>query len=170
MAVAGGAIAVIDARPDLVIVDPNQESALEDFVAQVGEACPEARFVACASNPSLELARFCMELDFRGFLPKSLSREAMIRALAVIVAGGSYVDRQFGRRLMRPGGGRSPLSRREETVLRRMSEGSSAAEIADGLGISFKTVDTHRVRAMTKLDLADRRALVRHALARGWLA
>ncbi len=42
-------------------------------------------------------------------------------------------------------------------------------EIADRLGLSVKTVEMYRARALEKLGLANRAALVRYALERGWL-
>jgi DNA-binding NarL/FixJ family response regulator len=54
-------------------------------------------------------------------------------------------------------------------VIREVARGYTNREIADRLGLSVKTVETYRARAMEKLGLANRAALVRYALARGWL-
>jgi DNA-binding CsgD family transcriptional regulator len=61
------------------------------------------------------------------------------------------------------------LSAREAEVIKQVARGHTNQEIADQLSLSIKTVETYRARAMEKLGLANRAALVRYALARGWL-
>lgn len=62
------------------------------------------------------------------------------------------------------------LSDRESDVLRRIAWGKSQKEIAAGLAISVKTVEFHRRRAMEKLHICNRTAIVRYALSQGWFA
>jgi DNA-binding NarL/FixJ family response regulator len=61
------------------------------------------------------------------------------------------------------------LSEREREVVQRVVQGYSNKDIATQLNLSVKTVETCRVRAMEKLGLTSRAALVRYALERGWL-
>jgi DNA-binding NarL/FixJ family response regulator len=61
------------------------------------------------------------------------------------------------------------LSEREAEVIKQVARGHTNQEIADRLGLSVKTVETYRARAMEKLGLANRAALVRYALEKGWL-
>jgi DNA-binding CsgD family transcriptional regulator len=61
------------------------------------------------------------------------------------------------------------LSEREAEVIKQVARGHTNQEIADQLSLSVKTVETYRGRAMEKLGLSSRAALVRYALARGWL-
>ncbi|MHA6345146.1 response regulator transcription factor [Roseivivax sp. CAU 1761] len=156
--------------PAITVLDPLQIPRLDAFIEEARSHRPDMQFVAFASRPSIELAQFCIELNLRGFLPKSAEPATFVRAMRVVAAGGSYVDKAYGRRLiLNAGNGRATLSAREESVLRLVSQGDPATRIAESLGVSVKTVDTQRARAMTKLGLADRRALIRHAMARGWL-
>lgn len=53
--------------------------------------------------------------------------------------------------------------------LRRIALGHSNQEISREMQISVKTVETHKASAMAKLGLANRAALVRFAVAHGWL-
>jgi len=62
------------------------------------------------------------------------------------------------------------LTFREEQVLRMNTAGRSNKAIAAVLGISAKTVDSHKASGMRKLALDNRTALVRHAVHHGWFA
>jgi len=63
---------------------------------------------------------------------------------------------------------RVALSERESEVLWLIAWGYTSREIAARLEMSDKTVDTYKTRAGEKLNLKNRRAIVRHALQRGW--
>jgi DNA-binding NarL/FixJ family response regulator len=59
------------------------------------------------------------------------------------------------------------LTEREREVLQLVAEGKTSQEIADQLVVSIKTVQTHRMHIMEKLDAHDRTDLVRHAIRLG---
>ena len=63
----------------------------------------------------------------------------------------------------------SPLSKREREVMLRIVAGQRMKEIALDLGLSVKTIATHRQRLLRKLGLADNRELYRYALREGLL-
>lgn len=167
-----GELAVI--RPSILVLDPAQEpERLGDLVAEMRAAVPDLQLVAYASDPSGELARACLNLGFRAFIPKSADSSQLTTALSVVADGGIYVDRQFAQSLLPLSIFAAPpaaqLSAREEAILRRIALGLSHKQIAGELGLSHKTVDTYRARGMRKLELSDRGSLVRFALKQGWL-
>lgn len=61
------------------------------------------------------------------------------------------------------------LTGREREVLTMVAYGHTNKEIASVLGITVKTVETHKTNAMQKLEISTRADLVRFALAQGWL-
>lgn len=162
-------------RPSILVLDPSQSpSGLEDLVSELMSTVPGLQLVAYSSAPSVDLARTCVNLGFRAFVPKSAESTQLTGALTVVANGGMYVDRQFVECLLPSSApAESPtmtqLSQREEAILRRISLGLSHKQIATELGLSHKTVDTYRARGMRKLGLADRGELVRYALKQGWL-
>lgn len=163
-----------DLHPTVLVLDPaEQPQGLEAFVTGLRSSIPGLQLVAYASDPSPELARLCLNLGFRAFVPKSADSGQLVTAVTVVANGGMYVDRQFAESLMplpKPAdGGPLPLSPREEAILRRIALGLSHKQIAAEQGLSHKTVDTYRARGMRKLELADRGALVRYAMKQGWL-
>jgi DNA-binding NarL/FixJ family response regulator len=112
-----------------------------------------------------------------GYILKQSAAEELVRAIRRVVAGQKYLDPAItdqavdnvtaGSRSAAAGGGH--LSKREEDVLRFVALGFLAKEIARRLGISIKTVDTHKAHAMTKLGLTNRIDIVRYAMLQGWL-
>jgi DNA-binding NarL/FixJ family response regulator len=66
-----------------------------------------------------------------------------------------------------PGNGVDGLSVRERQVLQLIAEGTSTRDIGIELGISAKTVESHRSKLMRKLDIHDTAGLVRYAIRRG---
>lgn len=62
-----------------------------------------------------------------------------------------------------------PLSSREAEILKLVARGYKGSEIAERLGISVKTVDTHRARAMNKLGLHSRAEVFEYGMKAGWI-
>ena len=68
------------------------------------------------------------------------------------------------------GSGSVDLTARELEVLTMVAYGHTNKEIASVLGITVKTVESHKSNAMQKLEITSRAELVKFALAQGWLA
>jgi DNA-binding NarL/FixJ family response regulator len=62
---------------------------------------------------------------------------------------------------------RQPLGVQERRVLHLIAEGKNTKEIGDLLNISHKTVQSHRTKIMSKLNIRDIAGLVRHAINGG---
>jgi DNA-binding CsgD family transcriptional regulator len=86
---------------------------------------------------------------------------ALWRVLAVYELGG---DRR-GPRGMRERGSR--VTPRELEIIRHIAEGMTSKEIADRLGTSLKTIETHRQNIFRKLELGNAAQLVRYAIREG---
>lgn len=59
------------------------------------------------------------------------------------------------------------LSKREKEVVRLVAEGLKSREIAEKIGISVKTVETHRTNIMNKLAFRNVAQLIRYAIGKG---
>ena len=59
------------------------------------------------------------------------------------------------------------LSPRQTEIIQLVAEGKSMKEIALGLNISVKTVETHRAAAMNRIGVRDVAGLVRYAVKVG---
>jgi DNA-binding CsgD family transcriptional regulator len=90
-----------------------------------------------------------------------LQHWALWRVLAVYELGG---DRR-GQRGLRERGSR--VTPRELEIIRHIAEGMTSKEIADRLGTSLKTIETHRQNIFRKLELGNAAQLVRYAIREG---
>lgn len=110
-----------------------------------------------------------------GYLLKDAAPAELHTAIHTVLAGrvylspavsqdviGAYVHTLRGERSAEPG-----LSPRQREVLQLVAQGHSTKEIARLLGLSAKTVETHRSRLMQQLGIHEVTALVRYALRTG---
>jgi|GEM_PF-3204058 len=120
-----------------------------------------------------------------GFVSKSAVSATLLKALEIVSMGGVFVDpvlkvaaEELSRvenviQFERGGAGDAlppSLSAREREVLFSVALGNSSKEIAAKMGLSCKTIDTYKTRAMQKLELPDRSSVVRFALLNDWFA
>jgi len=115
----------------------------------------------------------------RGYVLKQSGSEELLRAIRAVAAGHSYLDPAITEQVVGVVSDGATyavhhhcgtnLSNQEEKVLRLIAWGAVSRQIAARLGISIKTVDSHKANAMNKLGMTDRLDIVRYAVLRGWL-
>ena len=158
---------VLALRPALAVFDvglPGQSG-----IAATREAClawPEARILMLSVHRDAEYVRAALEAGAAGYVLKWTSPATLIHALEEVAAGATFVDPAAAVEALRTPANR-PLSPREREVLRLLALGHSAKEAAGRLGLSPKTVETHRAHIMDKLGIRDLAGLVRHAIREG---
>jgi DNA-binding NarL/FixJ family response regulator len=105
-----------------------------------------------------------------GYLVKDAAVEELGLALQALQRGDVYLSPAIARKLAQAfsGGRASPgLTGRQTQVLRLIAQGQSSKEIARDLGLSIKTVETHRTQIMDRLEIRDLAGLVRYAIRSG---
>ncbi len=113
-----------------------------------------------------------------GFLLKQTSSHVVCEAIREVQKGNTYFSPMVARRLHqlegqspdraeRPRSRNARLSSREMEVLQLIAEGKANKETAAELGISIKTVEKHREKVMTKLNIHDTAGLTRYAISAG---
>lgn len=133
------------------------------------------RIPAVIFTNSIESADRCIAAGAAGFLSKDAGIDELRRAIEAAVEGRCYISvRNAG-----PVAARSDtsaddaklphlsLSRRELEIMLELVRGKRPKEIACALGISEKTVATHRARLMRKLNVSDMRELLLYGLKAG---
>jgi DNA-binding NarL/FixJ family response regulator len=108
----------------------------------------------------------------RAYVLKTQAASDLLGAIQAAVAGETYLSPGISEgvidaALSGNGIAADPLTARERQVLQLISEGHTTKEVANVLGISVKTADTHRASIMRKLDIHETAGLVRYAVRSG---
>jgi DNA-binding NarL/FixJ family response regulator len=110
-----------------------------------------------------------------GYLLKDAPPAEIEQALRAVMAGDTYLTTSVSGKIVadfiaRSGNERSALellTPRQREILQMLAEGRTSKEMARLLGISAKTVETHRAQLMERLDIHDVPGLVRFAIRVG---
>ncbi len=165
--------------PDLLLLDITMpETDGLQVLQQVRRLYPSVRVLVLTMHEEEGYLRRALEVGAAGYCPKSAADAELISAIRAVMHGNVYIHPSQTKILLdkmvapavEDNVPPSELSERERAVLRLVALGNTNQEIADQLAISIKTVETYRGRAMAKLGLASRAALVRYAMQQGWMA
>jgi DNA-binding NarL/FixJ family response regulator len=114
-----------------------------------------------------------LQAGANGYLLKRSVPAELVRAIRTVLSGSVYIDPVIASTLLiRTTAGEvaaTALSSREVAVLKLVARGFGNKEMAAGLMLSIKTVQTYKARAMKKLHLRTRADIVRYGAARGWI-
>ena len=161
---------------DLSMPGPRFTQTIERLVL----AAPGARVLVLTMHDDPAYMRAALQAGASGYIVKKAADVELLTAIRAVHHGRTFVD------LTRPGepppreagpvsrtqsatGRPRPLSRREAEVLRLLAQGHTNQEAADHLGVSVKTIETHRKRLGEKLGLKTRSQLFRFAVEGGLL-
>jgi len=165
-------------QPDVVVMDISMPE-LNGLRAteRLKELRPDAKILILTRHADSGYVRQLMRAGASGYVLKQSAPEELVRAILRVARGQTYLDPVIAEHAVGAGSvisthgtpAVSVLSRREEEVLRLVAWGMLSREIAEHLGISIKTVETHKANAMNKLGMKSRVSIVHYALLQGWL-
>jgi DNA-binding NarL/FixJ family response regulator len=165
-----------ETRPDIAVLDINmpEMSGLE-AARKIHEILPKTETLMLSLEYSDDLIVGCIDAGARGYMVKSDAGHQIVTAVESLanhkpfftprvkeaLSGDNAIVSELGdgRRSTR-----ERLTAREREVVRLISEGKHSREVSATLGISVKTVETHRANIMRKLDIHCMGDLVRYAL------
>jgi DNA-binding NarL/FixJ family response regulator len=166
-------------RPAVVLMDIAMPrlNGLE-ATRQVLKAVPATKVLILSAHSDDAYIKEATDSGAVGFLLKQTSSHVMCEAIREVQKGNTFFGPAVARRLHQLEGksldraGRSQprnarLSSREAEVLQLIAEGKANKETAAELGISIKTVEKHREKVMSKLDIHDTAGLTRYAISAG---
>ncbi len=166
--------------PDIVIVDISlaQGDGLE-LVRDVHAQRPELPMLVLSMHDELIYAERLLAAGASGYIMKHAASDQLLIALRQVLSGDVYLSESLAANLGRSGvqgtsggsGSGDPierLSNRELQVLSLIGRGQSSREAADSLGLSVKTVETHRQSLKRKLNLLTNAQLLQYAI--NWYA
>jgi DNA-binding NarL/FixJ family response regulator len=172
-------LAVQDYRPDVVIMDISMQGMNGiQATERLKQVVPEVKVLVLSVHDDTSYLRQMLAVGASGYILKHTAADALIQAIRIVAAGGLYLEPSLAehvvsRYVRRPAAVTellgATLSEREREVVQRVVQGYSNRDIATQLTLSVKTVETYRARALEKLGLTSRAALVRYALEHGWL-
>lgn len=169
----------IGLKPDVVLVDINMPrmSGLE-CLAKLREQAPEIHVLMLSMYANEEHVIRALNLGARGYLLKDATPSELELAIRTVADGNLWLSaavstqvlKRYGMRGQPAGEKDDVLTARQQQILQRLAEGASIKEIAFELGVSIKTVETHKAQIMERLGLHDIPALVRYAIRNGIVA
>ncbi|MFN4242124.1 MAG: response regulator [Tepidisphaerales bacterium] len=164
---------IAEASPDLVLLDLSlpDGSGLELIRTLAARTPPIPVLVLSMHDEKVHGPRALLA-GARGYIMKHEATERVLEGIRAVLRGQRFISADVARRVDGGEGEavRSPvhrLSDREFQVYQLIGQGLGPGEIAKRLGLSVKTVETHREHIKTKLGLANGRELVRHAMQFG---
>jgi DNA-binding NarL/FixJ family response regulator len=132
-------------HPDLVLLDLNlpNSSGLQLLRRLILEDRAARILILSMHSEPIYVAR-TLKAGAKGYISKTASAEELLAAVREIAAGGRYVEREIAAQIVvTQYKGDDPLqklSTREIDIVRLLGDGKSLAEIAEAIGVSYKTV------------------------------
>jgi DNA-binding NarL/FixJ family response regulator len=163
-------------RPDVVLLDIGMPglNGLE-VAGRLATLDPSIRVLILSMHTSEEYVLRALRAGCAGYLLKRSAVSELEVAVRAIARGETYLSPAVSKQVVddyvgRTGGATDPLDAltpRQREILQLVAEGNTSKEIAEQLGLSFKTVETHRTQIMERLGVHDLAGLVRFAVRVG---
>lgn len=160
---------------DVAVLDISMPDTTGTHVAaDLRSALPETKIVALTRHAEKAYVQQMLQNGTNGYVLKQTAGDVLVTAIRTVMTGGTFLDPTVAGKMFDPGASRrgavsGDLTAREQEVLKMVVLGHTNKEIASVLGITVKTVETHKANVMEKLEIATRAELVRYAMAQGWL-
>ncbi|MEM8652665.1 MAG: response regulator transcription factor [Pseudomonadota bacterium] len=154
-------------QPDCAIVDLAMPGAngLEVLI-EAKRWAPDTKIVIVTGNHSPEQFRQLKEADADAIILKNTDPEVILEAIQRVFAGEKVFSDEV-QEIISVSEDTSGLSKREIEVLHAIGRGYSNTKIGEKLGVSPKTVDSHRTSLMRKLEVNSTAALLVKAMKQG---
>jgi DNA-binding NarL/FixJ family response regulator len=162
--------------PDVIVLDVSMpELGGLHVVARIAAEHPGTRVLMLSMHDSEEYVWQALRAGAAGYVLKDASPLELELAIRAVARGGSYLSPAVSRHVVRDyvrgaataRGSADRLTRRQTEIIQLIAGGSTNAEIARSLGVSVKTVESHRSELMDRLGIHDVAGLVRYAVRVG---
>jgi two-component system response regulator NreC len=167
--------------PDVVIMDitmPDLNGI--DATRKIVTELPNSKVIALSMHSDRRFVSGSLEAGASGYLMKDCAFEELVSAIRSVMSSNrtylspkvadivvkNYVNKFSKTRTPSP----PTLTNREREMLQLLAEGKTTKEIASGLHVSIKTVETHRRNIMSKLNSHSVADLIKYALREGLIS
>jgi len=163
--------------PDVVVMDismPDMNGIEATY--QISREIPNTKVLALSMHSDRRFVEEILKAGASGYLLKDCAREELVHGIRAVVRNRIYlppaiadtITRNYVRSLSKGDlSAFSILTSRECEVLQLLAEGKTTREIASRLYVSVKTVETHRLQIMDKLDIHSIAGLTKYAIREG---
>jgi len=138
---------------------------------EIIRACPSTKVVILTTHTQDRYVLEGLQLGVKGYVLKANTVAELVDAVHAVSKGETYITHSASAAVLEAyqtkAQLREPLGVQERRVLRLIAEGKTTKEIADLLGISYKTAECHRLRLMQKLQVHSTAEVVRYAVRCG---
>ena len=159
--------------PDVAVLDIAMPSlnGLET-ARRLRETLPQTKIVLLTMHTEEPYVLEALQAGAVGYVLKTQAAGDIVQAIRDALQGAIYLSSRVAHTvvqayLTRSSRSPDPLTSREREIVQRIAEGQTTKEIAADLGLSVKTVESHRINLMRKLDIHETATLVRYAIRRG---
>ena len=164
--------------PDVAVVDISMPvlNGL-DATTRLSKEKPGVKVIILSMHENEQFILRSFRSGAWGYLLKECTFNELIRAISSVARGNKYISPSISRIVLKNfldsshsvkcGEAKFSLTAKERQVLQLLSEGSSVKEIARGMSLSVKTIESHRQHIMEKLGLHSIAELTKYALREG---
>jgi len=167
---------VSEKKPDVALMDlwmPRLSGI--DATRRIGKRGLATKVLVLSMHESRSYVEEVLRAGAAGYIVKNAAADDLIEAIDAVCNGVSYLSPAITQQVVdaiaspapSASSGLGVLTDREREVLQLIAEGLSSKEIAAMLGVSLKTIDSHRSNLMEKLDIHKVSGLVRFAIRTG---
>jgi len=161
-------------KPDLILIELGltHGNAME-FIRKLRIIYPEIRLLVYTHQDENLYAERALRAGAHGYLNKPVKAEKLRDVISTLMRGDLYVSSAIESKILHHLAGleevedrndpEQVLSNRELEIFVKIGEGFSSREIASLLGLSIKTVETHRAHIKRKMNIENARELVQQA-------
>jgi len=165
-------------QPDVVLMDISMPRLSGIDATRRIAAGGRTKVLALSMHDQQSYVEEALRAGASGYVHKNASAEDLFSAIDAVRIGESYLSPTVTQKVVdaiarpgdRPASAVSALTQREREVLKLIADGLSSKEIAAQLGVSLKTIESHRANLMDKLDIHKVSGLVRFAVRAGLVA
>ncbi|MFN9709367.1 MAG: response regulator [Burkholderiales bacterium] len=152
---------------DLVLMDVGMKDVNGiDLTQQLRAQHPHLLVLMLSMYDNPEYVSRAMQSGAGGYVLKDAPSEEIITAIRAIINGNTFLSESLSGRLLRAQTPRPLLSLREAEVLSCLAKGMANKQIAQIMGLSTRTVETHRHNIKRKLKLEGQAELMKYAVER----
>ena len=162
-------------NPDVVLMDIGMKELNGiEAAAIIARDNPSVRVIILSMHDTHDFVSEALKAGAAGYILKDAVPLELEFALQAVINGETYlsprVSRQVVQSYVRPPDaetGLETLSPRQREILKAIARGRTTKQIAFDLGLSTKTIETHRAQIMERLDIHDVAGLVRFSIRMG---